>query len=307
MSDEEKLREDEEGAEVREAEENYRRLLAEAQAHEEAEDSSKEESAEIAEDVQSESKVSEERVFSDFEKEQMAKGWNPDGKYSAEYWAHIGSLTDEVKARGKAIKNLEHKMRKAERRGYEQALEDLKQQRRDAVEWGDLNKLDEFDDHIHDVRAKIQSLDREEEDNIDPEANLSPEAQVKYAEAEAQKFLTKYQDILFGPTDTSAKLFEYMDSQAKRLALANMPIQSRFENLERLLIAKKEELDNSSRPKSMAVEAGITEDVQSTKDVILSPKDLNAAELMVYNYELGQNKARGAAYLKALAKERSHG
>jgi hypothetical protein len=48
-----------------------------------------------------------EKILTDFEKEQQAKGWNPEGEKSAEEWLRAQPLYDEIKKRGKEIKQLQ--------------------------------------------------------------------------------------------------------------------------------------------------------------------------------------------------------
>lgn len=90
-----------------------------------------------------------ERTYTDFEKEQMEKGWNPNGPKSAEEWERHEGLYAEIKKRGKQIKTLsrtidelrEH-MTKQEQRAYERALAELTREKHKASRAGDFELVE---------------------------------------------------------------------------------------------------------------------------------------------------------------------
>lgn len=96
---------------------------------------------------------STERVLTDFEKDQAAKGWNPTGEKSAEEWARAAPLYDELKERGRELKQLrrtvdemKQHMQKQEKLAYERALADLQSQRNAAIQNGNVNLVNQIDE-----------------------------------------------------------------------------------------------------------------------------------------------------------------
>lgn len=116
----------------------------------------------------SETEVAEEspRELSDFEKEQQLKGWNPNGEKSAEEWLAAQPLYDEIKRRGKEIKQLKRTMDKlkemverAEQVAYEKAVAELSAHRDHAVQTGNSQAVVEIDDRIKQLEpTKIEEM-----------------------------------------------------------------------------------------------------------------------------------------------------
>lgn len=107
-----------------------------------------------------ETSTSEERVLTDFEKEQVVKGWNPDGPKSAEEFERATPLYEELKVRGKEIKalrrtinELKEHMDKQKVAAYEQAVADLRDQRVQALEEGNSALVDEIDESRRELEA----------------------------------------------------------------------------------------------------------------------------------------------------------
>lgn len=95
---------------------------------------------------------SEERVLTEFEQEQASRGWNPKGKKSAEEWARSEPLYEEIKQRGKQIKNLQRTvdelkqfMSRQEEQAYKRALAELSAQRNQAIRNGDVELVNEIE------------------------------------------------------------------------------------------------------------------------------------------------------------------
>lgn len=91
------------------------------------------------------------------EQEAMAKGWKPDGVKSAEEFLRAEPLYEEIKSRGKEIKELKETldalkshMDKQQEVGYKKALDDLKEQRIEAIQMGDVEAVDKLDSEIAD-------------------------------------------------------------------------------------------------------------------------------------------------------------
>lgn len=119
-----------------------------------------EEKAEVEEP--SSQQEEQEEVLTEFEQEQKVKGWNPDGPKSAEEWARAEPLYDELKLRGKEIKQLKRTldelkghMDKQKQAAYDQAMKDLTRQRDQAIAEGDVNMVNMIDEE-----ARGLELDR---------------------------------------------------------------------------------------------------------------------------------------------------
>jgi hypothetical protein len=113
------------------------------------------------EEVTNEAPSEKEKIL----EEASSKGWKPDGPKSAEEFLRAEPLYNEIKARGKEIKELktaiegmQSLMAKQQQAGYDQAIEDMKLQRRDAIELGDAEEVEKID-------SQIQHLSNEK-DNI---------------------------------------------------------------------------------------------------------------------------------------------
>lgn len=92
------------------------------------------------------------KEYTAFEKEQMDKGWNPDGIKSAEEYARTEPLYEEIKARGKqlkqmqkAIDSLTEHMTKQEKLAYNRALDTLRKEKEEAVLRGDLQTVTQIE------------------------------------------------------------------------------------------------------------------------------------------------------------------
>lgn len=103
------------------------------------------------------------KELSDFEKEQMQKGWNPEGPKSASEWAQNEPLYEELKKRGKQLKSmqrtideLKEHMQKQERVAYEKALKELEAQRRDAIRAGDVDLVEQIDEQRQQISPQHQ-------------------------------------------------------------------------------------------------------------------------------------------------------
>ena len=114
------------------------------------------EALEKAHEVTEVSHTDTSREYTEFEQEQMAKGWKPDGVKSAEEYARTEPLYEEIKARGKqlkqmqkAIESLTEHMTKQEKLAYEKALETLRQEKNDAIYRGDVQAVAQIEQEQH--------------------------------------------------------------------------------------------------------------------------------------------------------------
>ena len=109
--------------------------------------------------------VVEEEDTSRVEKEALQKGWKADGPKSAEEFLRAEPLYDELKQRGKDIKELketvsEMKTLMAQQReaGYEQALGDLERLKADAIRAGDVDTVSGLDDQIKTYETELGNI-----------------------------------------------------------------------------------------------------------------------------------------------------
>lgn len=103
---------------------------------------------------------SKKRELTEFEKEQMKDGWNPNGEKSAEEFARAGKLYREITKRGDEIQELKQTinemksfMDKQRQAGYDQALKELQHQRVEAISMGNVEEVDEIESQIRSMEA----------------------------------------------------------------------------------------------------------------------------------------------------------
>lgn len=167
------------------------------------------------ENSESNSEADGERVYSDFEKEQMAKGWKPDGRKSAEQWAADGDklevLSRKLDSQEQLIKQMSEHMKKKEQHGYERALKELQDQRKAAIHLGDVDAVDEYDRQIQQYQQNVQ-----------------PAAQIK----EVADFNERYADILNGSSAKDKAIVAWLqqrDQEIYKEKLAPAEHMSRLE------------------------------------------------------------------------------
>lgn len=109
-------------------------------------------------------------VLSDFEKEQVKKGWNPEGPKSAEEWANTEPLYEELKKRGKQLKSmqrtieeLKEHMQKQDQIAYEKALRDIEAQRKEAIRNGDVDLVEHLDEQKQQMNVPQQQPQQPEQ------------------------------------------------------------------------------------------------------------------------------------------------
>lgn len=102
--------------------------------------------------------------LSDFEKEQVATGWNPKGDKTAEEWESNVTFREEVKRRGKEIKNLKktiaqqnERLAAIEQEAYERAKRELIAAKEYAVQSNDVSKATEIDRRINELPDPVRN------------------------------------------------------------------------------------------------------------------------------------------------------
>ena len=183
----------------------------------------KEEKAEKEADV-ADNAITEEQTLepeSSVEDEAKAKGWKPDGPKSAEEFLRAEPLYDEIKARGKEIKELKKTMEemkqfmtKQQQLGYKKALDDLQSQKTLAISEGDVEKVSELD-------VKISETSK----NITPDKTESI--------PEVQAFAEKHSKWLNDPSYECQKMREFVTKRDNELASFNLSPEEHINIIDR--------------------------------------------------------------------------
>ena len=107
--------------------------------------------------------TSDEKVLSETEEEAKSKGWDPDGPKSADEYLRAEPLYEEIKARGKDIKELKDTishlkglMDKQQQAAYQQAISDLQAARNEAIELGDVEEVNRIEDQAKRLQQDVQ-------------------------------------------------------------------------------------------------------------------------------------------------------
>lgn len=104
--------------------------------------------------------------LSEVEQEAMAKGWKPEGEKSAEEFLRAEPLYDEIKKRGKELKELQSTIAEMKKymdqqreMGRKEALEELKAQRENAIYEGNISKVDEIEGKMKEYDSELPKED----------------------------------------------------------------------------------------------------------------------------------------------------
>ena len=224
------------------------------------------------------------------EAEAMKKGWKPDGPKSAEEFLRAEPLYEEIKKRGKELKDVRSQvdelvkmvsaMRKA---GYEEKLEVIKQERAQAIARSDIDSVDYLDDQLYQVKNELQK-------------EVAPHPEVHPA---AQQFVDKYKDVLKDPEVAS-----YV--QRKDIALGNDPdVVDPYDHMKKL----EEQLfkkypDRFPQIEKTEVVMAVESDsrpVTAKRKTKYSFSDLNHDQKEIYKYMEKTGDMAGEDYIKKLA------
>lgn len=165
--------------------------------------------------------VSSEQEFTDFEKEQIADGWNPKGPKSAEEWAKDGPVykelhkrNQEVKKMQKALDALTEHAAKAEKIAYEKAIETLRQEKEQAIRHGDVKA-------VNDIEAQYEQLTK-------------PVERVPEADA----FTEKYEHILKSSNFEEMEIAAFILNRDKELMVKGLSPAEHMKTLEDHMLKK---------------------------------------------------------------------
>ncbi len=158
----------------------------------------------------------EEKVI-DAEAEATAKGWKADGPKSAEEFLRAEPLYDELKQRGKEIKDLKMTldelksfMSEQKEMGYKQALNDLDLAKTQAIEAGDVDAVKNLDEQIKEHETTAQQA--------------SP--------PEVDQFLKKNDAWLSDPSAEAQDMRDFAHKRDQELTAFNMPPEAHLEQIE---------------------------------------------------------------------------
>lgn len=162
------------------------------------------------------------REFSDFEREQMAKGWNPDGVKSAEEYSRTEPLYEEIKSRGKQLKQMQKAidaltahMSKQEKIAYDKALNTLRQERHEAIARGDIRDVER-------IEAETQQL-------LTPPPVAIPEAEV---------FKEKYEHIFNSANYEEMEIVKFLHERDSELMARGLSPAEHMKTLEQHMLKK---------------------------------------------------------------------
>lgn len=136
----------------------------------------------------------EEKQHTDFEKEQIAQGWDPNGEKSAKEYAHDGSFFKKIASQKKEINELKTAFRemtshlkKSEQAAYQKALLDIRTQRNAAIEIGDVRQANALDDKAEAIKDSLRKTAEETHQFQEEVQEHHPEA-LKFKERHANWF-----------------------------------------------------------------------------------------------------------------------
>lgn len=140
---------------------------------------------EIVEEPEEEEVEPEERDYSDTELEAMKHGWRPPEEFDEEdenkrfvsaeefldrqkFFDEIKDLKKKTKKQDEVINALKDHNQMISKRMYDQAMQDLKSQKKEAIEDGDGDKVNELDDEIQNLNEEYNSQPSVESQDEDP-------------------------------------------------------------------------------------------------------------------------------------------
>lgn len=189
----------------------------------------------------------QERLLTDLEKEQVARGWDPDGVKSAEEYARSEPLYEEIKKRGKEIKSL-HKtveglkqyMERQEKVVYDKARSELQVEWEKAVSAGNVAL----------VKQKQKELDE-----LKPNLAQIPDA--------VKEFHSKYEKILNSREGVENKIRLWLMGRDSSLASEGLTPDEHLAQLESEMSEIFPSYFSKLSP-GQSVEAGIGSNVSSS-------------------------------------------
>lgn len=181
-------------------------------------DESDNEDAEILESAAEEPEAS---VQSEEEALAAKQGWRPDGPLSAGEFLRRGDLFDKISSLNKEISSLKHSlehqnkyMKHQQEVGYKKALDDLQQQRTDAILRGDVKEVNKLDEDISNLKTTAT-----------PATPMDEPAAV-------QDFKTRHADWLNDPGFEAEEMKKFVMERDKTLMSYNLAPEEHLKILE---------------------------------------------------------------------------
>ena len=230
-----------------------------------------------------------ERVYTEFEQQQMKAGWNPNGRKSAEEWAANEPLAKENAARGreitqlrKAVDHLKDIMVKQEKATYEKALKEIEQQRREAIKAGDVDRVEQLD---------------EDKQKLKPTENAPEKSQV------FQSFFENNRNWLEGDSDEELEMFQWARGRERILLDRGLSHDEVFAKLDEAVRKKFPDYFGLDTKKTAPVESSgsVYGKAQSNN---LSVNDLNDTEKEMMDLFVRTGMSTKKEYLEMIAKTR---
>ena len=206
----------------------------------------------------------EDREELSLEDQAKEKGWNPEGEKSAEEFLRAEPLYNEIKARGKEIKELKSTldelkshMDKQRELGYKQAMNALLEERNRAIELGDVQEVNQVE---HKIRQYNDSVNTKSPNEM-PEVNA---------------FLEKHKDWLNNPSYETQQMREFTAKRDQELSRFGLAPEEHLRILEKDLKTKfPSYFGNTQGSKASAVESGASSTTKTGSKTKHSFNDLS--------------------------------
>lgn len=205
--------------------------------------------------------------LTEFEQKQKERGWNPDGPKSAEEWARSEPLYDELKHRGKEIKQLKKTvdsmkaiLEKQEQQAYQRALAELKYERDLAIQKGDIQLVNQLEQ-----QATSMSAPAPQQPEIIPEV---------------EDFRERHAEWLEGTSYGEIKMQKYAQQRDAELMSRGLSPERHMSLLEEDIKAKFPDYFGSKKSNTQAVESAASSGVAGSRSKQkFTRKDLSHEQL----------------------------
>lgn len=225
------------------------------------------------------------------ELEATKRGWKADGELSAKEFIGREPLYEEIKKRGKALKDAELAIesfqkivKNQEQKAFTDAKKVLEEEREQAIKAGNVDRVNEVD-----LELKDKEVSNATNSKNDPQA---------------QAFLTKYKSYLEGISYRDEQIREFVIERDNKLGAQSLSSEKHFEILEQDLHTKFPELiskDKSNEETNFtpAVE-GISHESTGTAKGKVGFQDLNSDQKRCARYFERAGVMKIDAYIKEL-------
>lgn len=190
--------------------------------------------------------------YTEVEKEAMLVGWKPEGVKSAEEFLRAAPLYDRIKRDSKelrelksAVDELKRLQNEQRRAGYEQALAELKDQKRDAIHLSDIPNVERIDSEIEKIKVQKDLVK-------DVAPQLIPEV---------QEFTERHKDWMYAQTAEADALRAFVARRDNELMGEGLSPKEHLRRIEEELAVtfphkfKKEVLDPEHQVASVSSDA----------------------------------------------------